>query len=265
MNLRVGLGHLVARLGRFIESLTVVVMRPDDLMEYSRRQYSGPEALSEWGEDSLLDEGLYPAEEDLLAQVPLKSGRLLLLGLGGGRDAIPLARMGFEVVGVDFIKDMIKKARENAARHGVALQGLVQEISHLEVPPASFDLVVLSPSMYSSIPTRTRRVEMLKRIHNALKPEGYFLCQFILSPAIKVTRKAELVRRALALVTCGNRWYEKGDTLWRGGFVHIFLSDDELISEFAAGGFEILYFQPEKFGAWRGAVLRRLNPNLGGQ
>jgi SAM-dependent methyltransferase len=262
MKLRLELGRFVSRLGRFIDSLTVVVMRPDNLIEYSRRQYTGPYALYAWGDDSLLNQGLFPGEKDLLAQVPLKSGRLLLLGVGGGRDAIPLARMGFEVVGVDYIEDMVEKAKRNAARHGVTLQGLVQEISQLEVPPGSFDLAVLSQAMYSCTPTRTRRVQMLKRIHTALKPGGYFLCQFILDPSMEVSRKVELARKAFGLLTWGNRWYEKGDMLWGSGFMHIFLSEDELRSEFAAGGFEVIYFPPNEFGTWRGAVLRRPNSNL---
>jgi 2-polyprenyl-3-methyl-5-hydroxy-6-metoxy-1,4-benzoquinol methylase len=173
MSQRVELGRFVSRLGKFIESLTVVVLRPDDLIEFSRRHYTRPEAVASWGNDSLLDQGLSPGEKDLLMHLPLKSGRLLLLGLGGGRDAISMARKGFEVVGIDYIKDMVEKARENAARHGVAIRGLVQEISQLEVPSASFDLVLISQSMYSCIPTRTRRIQMLKRIHKAVKPSPF--------------------------------------------------------------------------------------------
>ena len=257
MKLRVALGRFLMRLGRFIESLTVVVMNPDELIGFNRMRYDGSEAVAFWGEDSLVDQGLSREEEDLVAQVPRKSGRLLLLGLGGGREAIPLVQMGFEVVGVDFIKEMVEKARENAARHGVAIQGLVQEISQLEVPPTSFDLVVFARTMYSSIPTRTRRVQLLKTITNALKPGGYFLCQFILDPAMKVSRRAEVVRRAIALLTWGNRHYQKGDVLWGLEFSHIFLSEEELRSEFADSGFDVVYFQPQEFGTWRGAVLRR--------
>ncbi len=179
MNLRVKLGRFFIRLGRIIESLAVVVMRPADLVDFNRLRYADRADISHWGEESLVDQGLSPAEHDLIAQLPIKNGRLLLLGLGGGRDAIALAKIGFEVVGVDFIRDSVAKAEENASRHGVPIQGLVQEFSQLEVPSASFDLALILAAMYSSIPTRERRVEMLQRIKAALKPEGYFLCQFI--------------------------------------------------------------------------------------
>ena len=46
------------RLGRFIESLAVVVMRPDDLVEFNRITYASPSAISSWGEDSLGGRGV---------------------------------------------------------------------------------------------------------------------------------------------------------------------------------------------------------------
>jgi SAM-dependent methyltransferase len=257
MRLRVKLGKFFMRLGSFIESLAVVVMRPDDLVEFNRSIYASPSAIASWGSESFLAEGLTMGEKDLFAQLPIEHGRLLLLGVGGGRDAIALAKMGFEVVGVDFIQELVAKAEENATRHGVFLQGLVQEISRLEVPPASFDLVLISAAMYSCIPTRERRVEMLTRIKSALKPGGYFLCQFILEPDKRPDSRAELARKAFALLSGGNRWHEPGDVLRGAEYMHLFLSEGELRSEFAAAGFAVLHFQSEEFGTWRGAVLQR--------
>jgi hypothetical protein len=101
MHLRIKLGKFFIQLGRFIESLAVVVMRPADLVEFNRLTYASPSTISAWGEDSTVAAGLSTGEQDLLAHLPIKQGRLLLLGLGGGRDAIALAKMGFEVVGVD--------------------------------------------------------------------------------------------------------------------------------------------------------------------
>ena len=259
MKLRVALGRFLIRLAKFIESLTVVVMNPDELIDFNRMSYAASEAVAFWGQDSLVDQGLFLEEEDLLAQVSLKGGRLLILGLGGGREAIPLVKMGFEVVGVDFIKDIVDKARENAARHGVQVQGLVQEFSQLEAPPTSFDLVVIARTMYSSVPTRTRRVQLLKKIRKALKPGGYLLCQFILNPSLKVSRQSELLRKTIALLSWGNRYYQKGDVICGLEFHHVFLSEEELRSEFADAGFDVEYFQSQEFGIRRGAILRRSN------
>lgn len=80
MRIRVSLGRLCVRLGRFIQSLALMVMRP----EYSRRSYAKPGSIGAWSDPDLIDSGLNSDEMTLWNKVPLISGRLLLLGLGGG-------------------------------------------------------------------------------------------------------------------------------------------------------------------------------------
>lgn len=147
MRPRIILGRFLLRLGGFIQSLALMVMRSDDLVEFSRQGYA--KDVHYWGSEDTVGEGLSPLESSLLKKVPLERGRVLVLGVGGGRDAIPLARLGFEVTGVDFVPEMVQQAKENAARQGVKIAGLVQEISELEVPHGSFDLVWLAKEMYT--------------------------------------------------------------------------------------------------------------------
>ena len=256
MTIRIDLGKMVIRLGRFIESLAPAVMRPDDLIELSRQRYSRPGSVEEWGNEELVFGGLSPLEKELLEQVPCKPGRLLLLGLGGGREAIPLTRLGYEVLGVDYLADMVARARENAAKQGVTIQGLVQEISRLETPPYTFDLAVLSAPMYSMIPTRRRRVEMLRRIGRSLKPGGYLICQFCFDDAA-VSRRSIWARKTVAFLTLGNFWYEAGDRIWGSEFLHTFSSFTDLESEFIAGGFTVIYCSDQQNSAFLGAVLKR--------
>ena len=64
-----------------------MVMRPGDLIAFSRQTYTKPEAVEIWGRDDLIGSGLAPDERDLLKRIPLSNGRLLLLGVGGGREA----------------------------------------------------------------------------------------------------------------------------------------------------------------------------------
>jgi hypothetical protein len=79
--------------------------------------------------------------------------------------------------------------------------------------------------MYSCVPTKKRRVEMLRKISKALKPGGYFACQFNWDRRSKPSPTGELVRRAFALLTLGNLGYEKGDMLWGNvEFAHAFSS-----------------------------------------
>ena len=49
MRVRVSLARGLLRLGAFIQSLPVVVMRPDDLVEFSRQSYARPRTVDELG------------------------------------------------------------------------------------------------------------------------------------------------------------------------------------------------------------------------
>lgn len=257
MRYRIRLSSFLIRLGRFIQSLPVVVMRPDDLVEFSRQTYAKPTNVKNWSEKNRVNGGLTREERSLLANIPLKKGRLLLLGVGGGREAIPLAKIGFQVTGVDFVPEMVEMAKKNAAERGIEIDGSVQDISKLDIPADSYDVVFLSAAMYSCVPTRNRRVEMLKTIWKALKPGGFFVCEFHWDNKGGGSPKAEFIRKSLAFFTLGNFWYEKGDMLWLNTeFIHAFSSKDELRSEFKQGGFEVVHIHiPE--GIRGGAVLQK--------
>jgi len=258
MRSRIIFGRLLIRLGRFIQSLALMVMRPNDLVEFSRQTYARENMVEDFGRQDLAYPGLHPDEQALLERLHPAGGRLLLLGVGGGREAIPLAKMGFEVTGVDFVPEMIAKAAENAVRHGVKIEGIVQEISKIDVPAGAFDVAWLSAATYSCVPTRGRRMEMLQRIGKALIPGGYFICQFRWDTRDETSRIWELARKVVAFLTRGNLWYEKGDTLSSNiEFIHAFSQEDEVRSEFAEGGFEVLHLHIAEEILIGGAVLRK--------
>jgi SAM-dependent methyltransferase len=155
--------------------------------------------------------------------------------------------MGFQVTGIDFVDALVEKAKENAICHGVGIEGMVQEISRLTVRKSAYDVVWLSRAMYSCVPTRRRRVEMVRRIVKALKPGGYFLCQFHREARFNPSKKGLFIRRLIAILSLGNREYEPGDTLWYNiEFLHAFSSEDEVRSELEEGGLQVLKFHTGK-------------------
>jgi len=245
-------------MSKLIESLALMVLRPDDLVEFGRQMYMRPHNVTAWSRDDLVQPGLNLDEQILLDKLPLKQGRLLLLGAGGGREAIPLAQAGFAVTGVDFVPEMIEQAKANAEKAGVRLEGLVQEISRLDVPSESYDVVWLSAAMYSCVPTRQRRIAMLKRIHGALRSGGYFLCQFHWGGGEPLSRRGEWLKRAFAWLTLGNLTWEPGDMLWGNvEFIHGFQSEAELLAEFIAGGFAVVDLRVHEHIPRGEAILRR--------
>ena len=258
MNLRIALGQLLIRMGAFMQSLPVNVMKPDDLIEFSRRTYAKPDDVESWAEDELVEAGLNEDERALLDLLPVHAGKLLLLGVGGGREAIPLAQSGFQVTGVDFVPAMVARAVENAGRRGVTMEGLVQEISDLDVPAGSYDVVWISRAMYSCVPTRARRVAMVRKIAEALKPGGYFVCQYHHETRYYPSPPKLFLRRLVGILTLGNTRYEPGDTLWFNiEFVHAFSSEDEVRSELEEGGLVVECFPSEMHPVQRGAICRK--------
>ncbi len=70
---------------------------------------------SMWSEGEAIAKGI----AEILKRYGLSSGKVLELYSGNGRVAIPLARMGYDVLGVDFSLPFITDAREKAKRYGV--------------------------------------------------------------------------------------------------------------------------------------------------
>ncbi len=255
MSARTRLARGLLRLGAYVQSLAVVVMRPDDLVEFSRQSYARPKNIQGWVEESLVDSGLSDDEKELVSALPATKGALLLLGVGGGREAVPLARLGFQVTGVDYVAAMVDCAAENAARRGVTIGGLVQEISRLDVPAGAYDVVWLSRGLYSCVPTRARRVEMVRRIARALKPGGLFLCQFHWCAGPRPPGKNLMARRIVAACTMGNLSYEPGDMLWGNAeFVHAFSSRETVKSEIEEGGLSVVSVLTDRTPTRGGAV-----------
>ena len=259
MSVRISVARFLIRAGRFIQSLSVMVMRPRDLVEFNRRAYSSPQSVRGWSEDGLVDAGLSADEKSLLERVPFRQGRLLVLGAGGGREAAALAALGFEVTGVDFVAELAARAQENVRRRGRPIEVLVQDMSRLDVPAEAFDLVWLGSGNYSSVPTRKGRLEMLGRIRRALKPGGYFVCQFLFSEDKEFSPAVEVLRRVVSWLTLGNMAYEKGDRLAGSlEYAHYFANALGVGSEFEEAGFEIVSLTVPGEAARGGAVLRKV-------
>jgi 2-polyprenyl-3-methyl-5-hydroxy-6-metoxy-1,4-benzoquinol methylase len=125
MHPRIKIAKFLIRTGRFIQSAAVAVMRPNDLVEFSRRHYFKPDNVQIWCDEQLVNSGFSTLEQSLLDKISINQGQMLLLGLGGGREAIPMAKMGFEVTGVDSVPQMVERAKENAKKNGVRISCLV--------------------------------------------------------------------------------------------------------------------------------------------
>jgi len=99
---------------------------------------------------------LEPGALEILARMQIApESRMLDVGCGAGQIAIPSARAGVEVTGVDIATNLIERARARAAAEGLAIQFDEGDAEQLPYPDASFDTVVsLIGAMFAPRPER---------------------------------------------------------------------------------------------------------------
>lgn len=95
-------------------------------------------------------------------------GTLLDLGCGQGRDAIALARLGFQVTGIDYSKVGIQQLNEVAEEQGLALKGTVDDIYAFDAY-AKFDYILLDSMFHFGKKERTKEIQLLERIFEKSK------------------------------------------------------------------------------------------------
>jgi len=86
---------------------------------------------------------LEPGALDFLARLNVSPGtRMLDLGCGAGQIAIPAAKAGAQVTGIDIAANSIAQARARAETEGVTVRFEEADAEMLPYPDQSFDLVV---------------------------------------------------------------------------------------------------------------------------
>ena len=194
------------------------------------------------------DESLEAWETTVVERHHIRSGRMLVLGSGWGREALALARRGMTVVGIDTSFVAVKAAHRRALEAGVP--ACFHQASFLALPykPAHFDYVLLGSSMYSTIPTRAGRQTWVRALCRYLRSDGHVILSFAMEPYPRTGLRA--VRTQLAIVASklpgANHAYQSGDECLAGHFMHAFQTADELRTELEGAGATIKELHPAK-------------------
>ena len=121
----------------------------------------------------------------IISLTQCSGGRVLDLCCGPGRHAVEFAHRGFQVTGVDRSPFLLERAREHAAKYGVTVEW-VQEDMRTFVRPATFDLACSLFTSFGYFKDEHEDLQVLRNIHESLKEDGVLI--------IDVTGKERLAR-----------------------------------------------------------------------
>ena len=118
---------------------------------------------------------LHHSEKILFRRYLKKRGKLLDLCCGAGRVAIPLAKMGFDVIGIDNNLKMIERAKRKLNIKNVKF--IHADASKIRFKK-EFDYVLVMEDSLELIVSRDKRMAVFKNIYNSLKDGGMFITSF---------------------------------------------------------------------------------------
>lgn len=99
---------------------------------------------------------------------------VLDLACGTGEMSVRLAKLGFQVTGVDLSTDMLTMAQQKASEEGLFIPFFEQNMSDLDVP-GPFDIIIILCDSLNYLEQETEVIETFRRCRQFLKDHGILL------------------------------------------------------------------------------------------
>jgi ubiquinone/menaquinone biosynthesis C-methylase UbiE len=116
--------------------------------------------------------GLSPLEKTIVKKYFTKNNANVLdIGCGTGRTTVPLYKKGFNVIGIDFSKTMINKAKSKYSH----IDFRIGNACDLEFSDDGFDYALFSFNGIDVIYPEKNRIKAIKEINRILKDGGIFI------------------------------------------------------------------------------------------
>lgn len=168
--------------------------------------------------------------------------RVMVLGVGGGREVIALRKLGFDAFGWESHPALLAVARALAEEDGYP--DVVRPVARDALPDGAqrYDAIIFGWGMYMLVQGRARRIALLRAARGRLAGNGPVLLSFFArgeddQRARRIHQVASVVRRLLRRPRP-----EPGDDMLPNA-VHRF-TRDEIDSELREAGFELLHYDP---------------------
>ena len=241
--------------------------------------------MTQWFEDESLWVETYPymfspariaaAEEEidpLLRLVGRKPQTILDLCCGPGRFAVPLARRGFRVTGVDRTSVLLGQGQESGQPRKTLQVEWVQEDMRTFMRPGAFDLAISMFTSFGYFDDKAEDLTVLRNILKSLRPGGALVMDVVGKERVARTfQPANSRKQPDGSVVIDRRevlddWTRvrmewtiiKGDTVRVFTIDHTVYSGQELKDRFAAAGFQDVRLYGSMDGAPYGREADRL-------
>lgn len=116
------------------------------------------------------------ATTDRVRSLAGTAGRVLELGVGTGRLAVPLARAGLEVTGIDSSAPMLERLAARCADEGVEVTAVRGNMAN-DLPPGPFDVVLVAYNTLFNLLDDGAQAACFRAVADRLAPDGAFVVE----------------------------------------------------------------------------------------
>ncbi|MEY2421532.1 MAG: hypothetical protein QOI95_1599 [Acidimicrobiaceae bacterium] len=193
------------------------------------------------------------------------SARVLELGIGSGRLALPLAARGFEVWGIDTSQAMVDRMTNKAG--GADIPVAVGDMAALDLSTVTpdeapqFGLVFVAVNTFFLLTTADAQQRCLRRVHDVLAPGGLFVLEAFVPAVEQPTNVVEARTVALDHVILTATRHDPSEQSVTSQFIELsesgirmrplvirYAAPDELDALAAAAGLRLV----ERWSDWKG-------------
>lgn len=167
---------------------------------------------------------------------------ILVAGAGGGREAIALAKLGFQVTAFDFSEDLVSACRRNMQAAGVTARVLEAPPGRVPDTLGIYDGIVAGRGFYHHIPGRSQRIDFLKDCRAHVQSNApLFLSDFhTRSSDSRLHRRTHSIASFVRRFRRNPRPVELGD--WLDVCMQHAFVKEEIESELKAAGFDLEFY-----------------------